>query len=231
MKAANAREISSIGDIQDIFGADYDVEISHDQADLVARRIEQLGLLKRISDPYAGVYLVPKSQMSVLLRLSNIKNEMAHSVLFNAVDGGHPLLSRAFANPKFWDDFRKQVDQEEFDPIQLENVSDADFVPASDRIVTLSHNQQIDLEASATELIDEFSKENSIDGDVSLKDQFLGQLRAGRELIRALSFRAYLLHETLFSLLGGLIERYKGQAIGQVARKLLDLLIEHVFGK
>lgn len=110
-------------------------------------------------------------------------------------------------------------------------VGEEDYIPASDRIVKISDNQRVIIESCSDELIDEFSKENSVDGDPSLKDQFLGQLKAGRELIRATSFRLYLIRETWFSLLGSLVERYKDQAIGQIARKLLDLLVEYVVGK
>lgn len=103
------------------------------------------------------------------------------------------------------------------------------LIPASDRIVSLIHNQQTELENSTTELIETLEAENSIDGDSSLRQRVLGQLKAGRELIRAQSFSAYLLHQTLMTALGGLIEKYKGQAIGETAKKLLGLLIEHIF--
>jgi len=104
-------------------------------------------------------------------------------------------------------------------------------VPAADRIVTLGHNQQADIEAAADEVIAELSKENSIGGDTSLRERFLAELSAGRELVRAPSVRAYLLYDTLVRVLGMLIERYKDQAIAEAAKKLLGLLIEHIFGK
>ena len=103
-------------------------------------------------------------------------------------------------------------------------------VPASDRIVTLTDNQQVELEAVSTQLIDAVEKENAIDGDSTLRQRILGQLKAGRELIRAQTLRAYLLYETLVSALGQLVDRYKGHAIGIAAAKLLELLIEHIFG-
>jgi hypothetical protein len=104
-------------------------------------------------------------------------------------------------------------------------------VPASDRIVTLSDNQQTDLEASTTELIEIVEKQNGVDGDQSMKQQIVGQLKAGRELVLAGVFKLVLIEQTILSVLGGLIEKYKNQAIGQAAKKLLDLLIEYVVGK
>lgn len=103
--------------------------------------------------------------------------------------------------------------------------------PASDRIVTLTHNQQTELESASTDLIDLVEQENSIDGDTGLRQRIIGELRAGRELIRAQSVRAYLLHLTFVSALNGLIEKYGKTAIGVAATKLLELVIEHIFGK
>lgn len=102
--------------------------------------------------------------------------------------------------------------------------------PASDRIVTLTHNQQADLEAASSGLIDTVEKENALDGDSALRQRILGQIRAGRELIRAQTLSAYLLYQILVSALGRLVDRYKGHAIGIAAAKLLELLIEHIFG-
>ena len=102
-------------------------------------------------------------------------------------------------------------------------------IPASDRIVTLNHNQADEIVAATDTVIDGLQTENSIDGDAELRDRFLGQLRASRELVRAQSVRAYLLYESVVGVLGALIERYKDQAIAEAAKKLLDLLIERVF--
>jgi hypothetical protein len=102
-------------------------------------------------------------------------------------------------------------------------------VPASDRIVTLGDNSAGDLVGASTELVELVEAEAAIDGDTGLRDQFVGQLKAGIELIREKTFNAYLLHQTVISLLGRLIEKYKGQAIGETAKKLWGLLLDHVF--
>ena len=102
-------------------------------------------------------------------------------------------------------------------------------VPAADRIVDLAHNQQSELEAATTAVVDAIERENSVDGDPSLRQRILGQLRAGRELISAGVLNAHLLHQTLMSLLGGLIEKYKGHAIGETAKQLLALLLKFIF--
>jgi hypothetical protein len=103
-----------------------------------------------------------------------------------------------------------------------------DGVPAADRIVLLNDNQRNAIDEVSGELHCHLTKENSIDGDAGLRDRFLSEISAARELVRAQSVRAYLLYETVVSVLVTLIDRYKGQALGQTAKKLLDLLIEHV---
>jgi hypothetical protein len=102
-------------------------------------------------------------------------------------------------------------------------------LPASDRIVTLGHNSIGELDGASTDLIDLVAAESDLVGDQNVRDQFLGQLKAGRELIREKTFSAYLLHQTVMSLLGRLIEKFKGQAIGEAAKVLFALLVEHVF--
>ncbi len=104
-------------------------------------------------------------------------------------------------------------------------------IPASDRIVTLSDNHRDAIEEGANEIIASLELENSIDGDASLKDRLLGEIKAGRELIRVKSFRAYLLYLTVVEAVEALIKRYGPTALGEAAKKFLDLLIEHIFGK
>lgn len=104
-------------------------------------------------------------------------------------------------------------------------------VPASDRIVTLNHNQQSEMVAATDVVISKLRTENSVGGDVGLRERFLAQLSAGKELLGSQSVRALLIYETLSRMLGTLIAKYKGQAIGEAAKKLLGLLIEHIFGK
>lgn len=102
-------------------------------------------------------------------------------------------------------------------------------IPAADRTVTLSHNHQEELESATTALVDAVERENSVDDDSSLRQRIVGQLRAGRELVRAGVFSAQLLHQTLMILLGGLIEKYKGRAIGETAKQLWALLLKYIF--
>lgn len=148
-------------------------------------------------------------------------------------DAEYPVIDAYLKSDQSWSGYVMAELQR--DPALLED-GGVEFagiggVPASDRIVTLSDNQQTDLEASTTELIEIVEKQNGVDGDQSMKQQIVGQLKAGRELFRAGVFKFALIEQTILSVLGGLIEKYKNQAIGHAAKKLLDLLIEQVFGK
>jgi hypothetical protein len=102
-------------------------------------------------------------------------------------------------------------------------------IPASDRVVEITDNQERSINEAVKEVEDLLSKENSVGGDAGLRQRFLGQLSAGRELIRSQSVRAYLVYETLARMLLTLIEKYKGLALGEAAKKLLHLLIENIF--
>ncbi|BBB12645.1 hypothetical protein [Sphingopyxis sp. FD7] len=101
-------------------------------------------------------------------------------------------------------------------------------VPASDRIVNLNHNQQAALDGVSTELISELQRVNAVDGDEPLRQRFLAQLAAARELVRSESIRAYLFYQLVVEVLSRLISTYGKTALGMAAAKLLELYIEYL---
>ena len=119
----------------------------------------------------------------------------------------------------------------DWDELRASEKSEAPQIPASNRIVKLDHNQAKEIDDASSAVIEEVEKSNFIDDDLHLRDRIIGQIKAGRELVRALSLNAYLLYATVVNSLSFLIEKYAGQAIGLTAKKLLDLLIEQVFKK
>jgi hypothetical protein len=151
---------------------------------------------------------------------------MSHQVIEDYSELGDSWFSRAIEG------LAKQAEAGELPAEAGAPISPTDpIVPAADRVVTLQDNQQAEIEVASTEIIEALERENSIDGDLSLRDRFIGQLKAGRELVRAKTLSAYLLYQTVFEVLSALITRYKGHAIEAVAKRLLDLLIDRVFGK
>jgi hypothetical protein len=100
-------------------------------------------------------------------------------------------------------------------------------IPASDRTVTLNDNMAREFDDKTTEIISAVERENRIEGEEGLREVIVGQLKAGRELIRAGSFRLYVAQVTLLEALAFLAKRYEREAIGAMAAALLTALTNH----
>ncbi|GEM_PF-2000679 len=99
------------------------------------------------------------------------------------------------------------------------------LVPASDRIVRLDHNRAEAAVRPIDELLDALSEDNGNPDQPGLRERLIGQIKAGRELIRAGEFRAYLLYEVLVRALNELINRYKNPTITALANALLGAVV------
>lgn len=100
-----------------------------------------------------------------------------------------------------------------------------DQVPASDRIVTLSDNQVSEYRDSIEVIADALEKDNGSPDHPGLRERLLGQIKAGRELILAGQFKAYLLYEVLVKALNELIEKYGNETIKSLANALLGAIV------
>ncbi len=98
-------------------------------------------------------------------------------------------------------------------------------IPASDRVVSLSHNQIAEAEVPVSELISALEQDNGAPDQIGLRERLLGQIKAGRELIRSGEYRAYLLYEVLVRALGELIQRYGNPTIVALANALLGAVV------
>ncbi|MEA3030066.1 MAG: hypothetical protein QOG13_1391 [Sphingomonadales bacterium] len=215
------------------------------------RTLSDCGLLRVTDDPYSGTFYKIKSsgfsefcqsvdaelarareendELGLISRPSDYPSAAAvfrHELLEDYRELGSTWLSRALAGLQ-----REVGDDGLLDAPPEAHADGTDQAPASDRVVTLTHNQQAALDEASSTLIEAVEKENAIEGDSTLRQLIVGQLRAARELIRAQTLNAYLLYSSAVAVLERLIGKYRGQAIGYAAKKLLDLLIEHVFGK
>ncbi|MBV8972172.1 MAG: hypothetical protein JO290_07760 [Sphingomonadaceae bacterium] len=106
----------------------------------------------------------------------------------------------------------------------------SNLVPAADRVVSLSHNQSAEIEIPLEEVIRELDTNNGLSEDPTFRQRVLGQLRAGRELIRAGEFKLALFHLTVITALNELIVRYRDGIIAGLATNLLQYLITNGFG-
>lgn len=102
-------------------------------------------------------------------------------------------------------------------------------IPASDRLVTLSHNQISEFEQSVDVLVTELEADNGDPDFPGLRERLLGQIKAGRELILAGQFKAYLLYEVLVKALNELILKYGNETIKSLANALLGALVAQLF--
>lgn len=212
--------LESDDDIWQIFKNNYGHELSQKQIDLLVKRLAKLGFIKVYRDEYAGTFYRATYGISLGTRAGMVPDKPEFSIFKKAINEGRPLLGRVFENPKFWQDLNAEID----DPTEAETTSDLDVVadiPASDRTVTLTHNQQVELEAQTQEIIEVVEKQNHIDGDVSLRSKIIGQLKAGLELIRASVFDAQIMYLTLVETLKLLVARYDQGIIGSLAGALL----------
>jgi hypothetical protein len=210
--------------------------------------LSECGLARISNDQYAGEFLTI-SPMEFQAFVRNAKSENAQAfdneLILGAIDNPsrypngaalakHPVfedysahgdewLRRAFAT------IRQKIERDGgiVDEGQ-EALASLSEIPASDRVVALDHNQQIEIQEPLDQIIDEISSENAIDGDSRLLQIIKGQLKAGRELIKEGPFKLYTLQVTLIAALGTLVEKYKDHAIGAAAGQLLDLLLIHV---
>jgi hypothetical protein len=99
--------------------------------------------------------------------------------------------------------------------------------PASDRIVTLSHNQISEIEDQAISLFKELDDGWSAPNEPDETSLAVGQVRGGLELVRAGILRIDLFKMSMIAGLKLLIERYKDHAIGAAAGNLLSVILKH----
>lgn len=102
------------------------------------------------------------------------------------------------------------------------------IAPGADRIVRFDDNQIHSLEEQTENLIKAVEELNQIEGRADLREIVVGQLRAGRELIRAGCFKLYLLEITLIQTLQFLAKRYEQTVIGALAGALITELLKHI---
>lgn len=100
-----------------------------------------------------------------------------------------------------------------------------DGVPASDRVVQLSDNQKQEI----VEVVEALESEIKTSNEVSIalgdsKDRIEAELDAGKKLTKASMIRIGAITAVLGTPLRYLAEKFSGAAVGELAKKLLELL-------
>ncbi len=211
------------------------------------RSLADCGLLRITDDNFSGTFV--KIKANEFANFISLAQEQIEDAKRNGDESG--LIERASDYPRgaayisheLYEDYHELGDhwlkrallglQKHYSEngVLPNNVSSS-FVessaPASDRIVTFSDNQISDLEDKTSEIISAISAQNQIDGSPGLREILIGQLKAGRELIRAGSFKLYVLEVTLIQSLTFLAQRYEKETIGALAAALLSALLKHI---
>jgi hypothetical protein len=135
---------------------------------------------------------------------------------------GRPALERALFNI-----FENRAAENPSDLEQDDLTSNIE-IPASDRIVSLNHNQIVSADAPITELIEALESDNGNPDTPGLRERLIGQIRAARELLRVGEYRAYLMYELLVRALGEIVLRYGNPTISALANALLGAVVSEL---
>lgn len=189
-------------------------------------RLYQSGVLIEEGDDLTGRYV----SFSIKAKDDVIKAFVNSSEIGARIKRlGQDALSRALntlADRGEWDRIGEQGSRVQADGGELV-LSDI-AVPAADRVVRLDHNQISEAETPIAVLVHALEQDNGDPDQPGLRERLLGQIKAGRELIRSGEYRAYLLYEVLVRALGELIRRYKNPAIIALANALLGAVVSNL---
>jgi len=191
------------------------------ETELLLAKLKEWTCVSTISDTYAGEVLAFSDFAG---SIDGVRQRS--KVVDDSYKIGHQWLASVLSSPDFRRDLENEF-SENFRDIPPEMAGDNDpYIPASDRIVTLNHNQRDEVEDPLDQVLSLLESENSIDGEEGLRELTLGRLRAGKELVKAGIFTIKSLQLTLVVGLRMLVESYGDHMIGAVAGKLLDLLLK-----
>jgi hypothetical protein len=141
-----------------------------------------------------------------------------------------------FGGTRHLDEMTRQVNDQIFGPmardlrrflIQQNEMKEqnSDTAPASDRTVTLDHNQP-DYSAAmqSVDALEAAIREANDYDDFEDNDQRIAEISAGRRLLQASRVRVAALINTIGTALKWLIEKFAAGIIGQVAKRAWDAL-------
>ncbi|MBN2972061.1 hypothetical protein JW805_08530 [Roseomonas aeriglobus] len=107
----------------------------------------------------------------------------------------------------------------------LKSENPVEGVPASDRVVTLTDNQRSSIADGLDEIGREIAQSNEAGSALGdQKDRIVAEFEAGKSVIRSRRVRLEALVGVLATPLRYLAEKFSGAAIGELAKKLLDVI-------
>ncbi len=204
--------------------AEAGIDIGNRYADIVEKiclELIEYGAIELEGDEFTGMYFrLSEGLRNNFFSMFNDHNEVARRV---SRLGGNSL-TRALESIARADGLMVSADENGREESTRDVQYPSEDVPASDRRVTLNHNEMVQFEEQTSEIIEAIEKLNGIEGEPGLREVLIGQLKAGRELIRSGSFKVYALQWTLVEGLKFLASRYEKETIGALAGALLAIL-------
>ena len=209
----------SRNDLRELIERTFSVKLPDDAFNKLVVSLRTNRLLSIIDDEYAGeIFTVSRT------RMDKPSGDFAQ-ILVKSDWGGNGLLSRVFANQKYWRDLTKREENEVELALEQEPVG---ATLLTDRVVTLTHNQAVEIEEKTSEIISQVSLLNFIEGEPNLRELVLGQLKAGRELVQEGTFKIYAIEITLVEGLQFLAKRYEREGVAALAAALVIIVFKHI---
>lgn len=212
-------------EFNELLSARHGRPFSDEHMQRILNQLSAWGIAKIIDDRYAGETLalytakVPSSFEQVA--------SLGHAdVIEKGSSGGADWFNRVFENDAFWSDLGDEPIPKVGD---LDGSNATTDIPAADRIVTLTHNQFNEIDEPTGELLEALERDNGVPDNPGLKERLIGQISAGRELLRAGEFQLAIFQATMLDGLRELQARYGDHVIGAAASALLTLIL-HVLG-
>jgi hypothetical protein len=197
--------------------SDYDRVVNvRDMSEYLFGSMLNSGVIDTVSDEYAGDYFCLRGPRYSKFRAEFLSSSPIHAMASKVGDRFYKDVLDNYIHSHLADEGVVAV-----------RLTD-ETAPASDRVVTFSDNQISEIDQMATDVINAVSDQNQIADEPGLREIVLGQLKAGRELVRAGSFKLYILEITLIDTLRFLVKRYEREAIGGLAAALITALIKHI---
>ena len=179
--------------------------------------LSAIGIFTKITDDLAGDFYKLNSNPAV--------NEVARQ----SNDEDSLIYKYRSVGPRFLSAVVDRIGRPDADRSKRMPLDAVSVIPGSDRLVSLTHNQVSSFDEQISELVEELETHDNGDPDhPGLRERLLGQVKAGRELIRAGEFRAFLIYEVLVRALSELIEKYSNPTVKALANALLGAIVSQV---
>jgi len=214
--------------IAEHFEKKYDHSIDIALANRILEELSRLEFIGLTIDKYAGE-LIEFDQDKFNSRYDSLSKEN-QKVFISIHSQALDFYERAISNEKLWKDLSLETDSGALS----EDRGALDRIPASDRIVTISHNSEDGqvLALSLTQIIDDLEKNNSIAAEAGGdRERLLAEAKASRELLRGETISSDKLKFLVLRFFEEIAKKFREQTatwtldqVFSVLLKILDLL-------